>query len=263
MIFNDGSTDKSDEIIRGLLKDSPFKTQYFFSKNQGIANVRNLALTKISGEFLLFVDSDNFLDKDYVEILYRGLNKSNADIAYARLWDFVNETDVLAGDLEYTFEKELEGNRIDNCSLIRTSKLGQAGFDRELKKLIDYDFILNLIINEKAKPIYIQETKLNYRVLENSISDHGNWDKYYKAYFSILDKYIQKIPIDVVEALKKNVETWVSGYSNLEIEKNKFMLNSQKEIDELNKALQSLKSSRSYKLGKLLLLPIRLLRRKK
>lgn len=61
IVFNDGSTDRSGEIISSLLLESPFKeTKYFSGANQGVVKVRNAALEQITGEYLLFVDSDNF-----------------------------------------------------------------------------------------------------------------------------------------------------------------------------------------------------------
>ena len=68
LIFNDGSTDASGDVISEVLQDSPFtETHYFSEKNRGLAYVRNDALSKMTGDFLLFVDSDNFLNDDHIE----------------------------------------------------------------------------------------------------------------------------------------------------------------------------------------------------
>ena len=221
LIFNDGSTDASGDVISEVLQDSPFtETHYFSEKNRGLAYVRNDALSKMTGDFLLFVDSDNFLNDDHIEKLLTELSATNSDIAYCQLWDFNAQRDVLRPDLEYSFEKQIVGNLIDASSLVRASKIIDAKFDESLNNqtLEDYDFWLNLIINNEAKPVYVSTTKLNYRVLNESLSKRGNWENYYKSYFYIINKYIQKIPAELIEALQKNLLLWVDNYQNLVID---------------------------------------------
>lgn len=233
LIFNDGSTDASGEVISEVLQDSPFtETHYFSEKNRGLAYVRNDALSKMTGDFLLFVDSDNFLNDDHVEKLLTELSVTNSDIAYCQLWDFNAQRDVLRPDLEYSFEKEIVGNLIDASSLVRTSKIVDAKFDESLNNqtLEDYDFWLNLIINNEAKPVYVSTTKLNYRVLNESLSKRGNWENYYKSYFYIINKYIQKIPAELIEALQKNLLLWVDNYQNLVIDSEQKLADKEQEL---------------------------------
>ncbi|MDR0318220.1 MAG: glycosyltransferase [Lactococcus lactis] len=233
LIFNDGSTDASGEVISEVLQDSPFtETHYFSEKNRGLAYVRNDALSKMTGDFLLFVDSDNFLNDNHIEKLLTELSVTNSDIAYCQLWDFNAQRDVLRPDLEYSFEKEIVGNLIDASSLVRTSKIVDAKFDESLNNqtLEDYDFWLNLIINNEAKPVYVSTTKLNYRVLNESLSKRGNWENYYKSYFYIINKYIQKIPAELIEALQKNLLLWVDNYQNLVIDSEQKLADKEQEL---------------------------------
>lgn len=233
LIFNDGSTDASGDVISEVLQDSPFtETHYFSEKNRGLAYVRNDALSKMTGDFLLFVDSDNFLNDDHIEKLLTELSVTNSDIAYCQLWDFNAQRDVLRPDLEYSFEKEIVGNLIDASSLVRTSKIVDAKFDESLNNqtLEDYDFWLNLIINNEAKPVYVSTTKLNYRVLNESLSKRGNWENYYKSYFYIINKYIQKIPAELIEALQKNLLLWVDNYQNLVIDSEQKLADKEQEL---------------------------------
>lgn len=233
LIFNDGSTDASGEVISEVLQDSPFtETHYFSEKNRGLAYVRNDALSKMTGDFLLFVDSDNFLNDDHIEKLLTELSVTNSDIAYCQLWNFNAQRDVLRPDLEYSFEKEIVGNLIDASSLVRTSKIVDAKFDESLNNqtLEDYDFWLNLIINNEAKPVYVSTTKLNYRVLNESLSKRGNWENYYKSYFYIINKYIQKIPAELIEALQKNLLLWVDNYQNLVIDSEQKLADKEQEL---------------------------------
>lgn len=210
LIINDGSTDNSSQIITELQSKSPYKKTEFFSQdNAGICVVRNQGLEWASGEFVLFVDSDNYLDDDYVEKLVCTAQNEQADIVYADLFDVATNT-VFMQAKEFDLETYLSSNYIDNCSLIRMSKIKDSRYDLELnrKKLVDYDFIMNLILINDAIPQKCHNTKLNYRVLEDSISrkdNHLSETFYFEVYLYILNKYVQKFPFEIMEAVKSNI----------------------------------------------------------
>lgn len=77
ILINDGSTDKSEEIIK-TYKDKRIK--YFKNKNQGIGKTRNLGIEKSSGKYLMFLDSDDYFSNDACEILYKEAEKEKADL---------------------------------------------------------------------------------------------------------------------------------------------------------------------------------------
>ncbi|HFI0737525.1 TPA: glycosyltransferase family 2 protein, partial [Streptococcus suis] len=88
IVINDGSSDLSGQIIEDLIKQSPFKdTIYLTQENIGICATRNRAIEMINGDFLLFVDSDNFLEFNYIEKLLNTAIEENADIIYSSLKD--------------------------------------------------------------------------------------------------------------------------------------------------------------------------------
>jgi glycosyltransferase involved in cell wall biosynthesis len=260
IIFNDGSTDDSGEIITSLLPESPFQeTKYFSSANQGVVKVRNAALEKITGEYLLFVDSDNFLNKDHIEVLLREAKKNNADIAYCQLWDFEAKRNMLREEFDFSLEDELVHNSIDMSSLVKISVIKKAKFDENLKNLEDYDFWLNLILNNGAKAFFVRETKLNYRVLDDSRSQRDDFEQYFESYFYILNKYRNVLGEKYERAIKENLISLnqVADERLLllrDLEK-VFHYNEQQlqvkeqELQVKEQQLQNLIHSRRYKLG--------------
>ena len=62
LVLDDGSTDKSAQIIQETLADSPFPTRFESHENMGVVKTRNKALQQIQGTYFIFVDSDDFLD---------------------------------------------------------------------------------------------------------------------------------------------------------------------------------------------------------
>jgi len=70
IIIDDASCDKSrDVIIEYTKKDLRIKTR-FFKENQGVAVARNIGITMATGEFIGFIDSDDFVNLSYFEELY-------------------------------------------------------------------------------------------------------------------------------------------------------------------------------------------------
>lgn len=78
ILVNDGSTDKTEEIIKSY-KDSRIK--YFKNKNQGIGKTRNFGIEKATGKYIMFLDSDDYLKNNACEILYKSVEKNDADLA--------------------------------------------------------------------------------------------------------------------------------------------------------------------------------------
>lgn len=79
---NDGSTDSSADILSDYArKDNRVKVVE--QVNGGLSSARNTGMKYVTGEFLGFVDSDDFVEKDFYEKLYNAAKSENAEIACA------------------------------------------------------------------------------------------------------------------------------------------------------------------------------------
>ena len=79
ILVNDGSTDDTDAKIQPYLSDD--RIRYIIQENKGLSGARNTGLDIMKGEYVCFVDSDDFLHKDYVKTLYENLIKTGAGIS--------------------------------------------------------------------------------------------------------------------------------------------------------------------------------------
>lgn len=90
LINNDGSTDGSYEICESYAeKDS--RIRLFTQENKGVAVARNAMLEKVTGDYILFVDSDDCISPDHVERLVTLLNDGKADGAAC---SYIEQTDT-------------------------------------------------------------------------------------------------------------------------------------------------------------------------
>ena len=80
IIVNDGSPDNSYKIVKDYLKKYPDKIKYYEKSNGGQGSARNLGLTKATGEYVGYVDSDDYVNLTMYEKMYQKAKKTDADI---------------------------------------------------------------------------------------------------------------------------------------------------------------------------------------
>lgn len=79
IVINDGSTDFSGDIVLDFAKkDSRIK--YFYQKHSGVSTARNRGIEISTGEFIMFVDSDDWIDETFVEKMVECIEETDADI---------------------------------------------------------------------------------------------------------------------------------------------------------------------------------------
>lgn len=80
IIVNDGSTDGSVDIIDDYKNKYPEVIRAFYKENGGLSSARNFAIERAKGEYITFLDSDDYLDHDYLEKLYKVAKENNSDM---------------------------------------------------------------------------------------------------------------------------------------------------------------------------------------
>lgn len=84
IVVNDGSTDKTPEIITKYA-DLDSRIKVINQENQGISITRNNGIDSAKGEYIGFVDSDDWVDENYFEELYNTAKKFDADLSVASI----------------------------------------------------------------------------------------------------------------------------------------------------------------------------------
>lgn len=112
LVADDCSIDGTQSIIMQYARQYHNIIPVFSSKNLGPGGIRNLALNKVEGEYIAFIDSDDWIDLNYSEICYNTARKYNADIATCsqkREYDFTVNPPIYKCyyDKEYTLNGEM------------------------------------------------------------------------------------------------------------------------------------------------------------
>ena len=184
VIVNDGSTDGSGEICEDFKKKYR-NIKYIYQNNGGVSSARNKALKMCNGEFITFVDSDDWVESDYCEKLYNSIIKNNSDIAlcgFNKIYDSKKEKCSFSKDNVYSssiYAKYIlnpqTGFGMVAPKLIRKEIIDNE-FDSKLRIGEDALFMLQLAKNVKIVN-YLDECLYNYRI--NSDSAVRKFNPYY------------------------------------------------------------------------------------
>lgn len=109
LLINDGSTDGSARVCEAY-RESDARVRVVHRKlgGSGVGAARNAALPLITGDYVLFVDNDDWLELDHIELLYKDLIETGSDIAVANFTEFIEESQSFRFhlDVKDTFRKE-------------------------------------------------------------------------------------------------------------------------------------------------------------
>jgi len=180
IVVNDGSKDKSLEIAKKFAKQDN-RIKVFNKENGGLSSARNFGIEKASGEYIGFVDSDDYIKENMFEILYNMIKEANAKIAICG-WYLVEDNQIrtcnfkckkLVLNDEQAIDMLLNHVSFDNFAC---NKLFHRALFKDVifpvgELLEDLSTIYKLI--HEAKVIVVDSNPLYYYVLHsNSITSN-------------------------------------------------------------------------------------------
>ena len=107
IVVDDGSTDESINIIQEYENTYPDKIRYFKKENGGVATARNFGISHATGEYIAFLDSDDYVELDIYEKMYKKAKQENSDLVECDfIWEYPNKSKIDNG-IVYTNKKEM------------------------------------------------------------------------------------------------------------------------------------------------------------
>jgi glycosyltransferase involved in cell wall biosynthesis len=221
IIIDDGSTGKTPEICDYYATKHPDKIKVIHKKNEGQALARNYGIDLASGDYIGFVDADDWVEYDMFEIMYKKAIESGADIVICD----VKKIFVDSGKEVVETSMEKSSNNINIGEYIR-SGLNPAYawnkiYKREIwthyrfKKMVYEDLEIILVIESYCKQIaYVQEALINYYKHQNSTTTTYNnirlldiMTAYRNASYNANPIYREEIVFCVAKRILINMET--------------------------------------------------------
>ena len=189
IIVNDGSTDNSEDIINDYAnKYDNIKT--FKKKNGGLSSARNYGLAKAIGKYITFVDSDDYVEKDFLKELYNAINKDNSDIAVCEFSYVYSSGKVIRSysNLNYTEDTLKKYLLTPPMAPIRMFKKELFEY-RKFKERIYYeDLDLCPKFAKIAKKVSFVDLSLyNYLMRDNSIMHQKELNSKLNDIYQVLD----------------------------------------------------------------------------
>ncbi|WP_142413388.1 glycosyltransferase family 2 protein [Hathewaya massiliensis] len=199
IVINDGSTDKSLQVVEDTLDQSLINWRIINKKNEGVSKARNLGIEEAKGKYIYFLDGDDYIEESLLEKMYHCAENSGAEISFCG-YVHVNEKD---GSIPFKVHKYIDSpiegvqaaakmlqnniyiSAISGFYLREFLKEKNLRFDSELKFGEDTVFIIKALMNAK-KVACIKESLVYYLRRNSSVTKRCG-----KEYFDLHKSNLQ------------------------------------------------------------------------
>ena len=181
VIVDDGSIDSSAAVVRKLENN---KIKYYYQENKGVSSARNLGIIKSKGDYITFVDADDFVELDYIEYLLNLLVSNGANISCCHN-DYVDkygnklpfDSRIPRTDSVILFsERQLVEELIHWIGIVQGYCWGKL-IDRDIVNVFfntdlycyeDLEFYIRLVTSNKVIFVLGEKTEYHYFINQNS-----------------------------------------------------------------------------------------------
>ncbi|WWR16020.1 glycosyltransferase family 2 protein [Lachnospiraceae bacterium JLR.KK008] len=204
LLINDGSTDRTEEICKAITDPRVF---YYSISNRGAAQARNYGLQKATGEYVLFVDGDDYIDREMIRTLATAMERSGADLAkcrYAAIYagDKVSYSSDLSEVVVYDLRQALNEMNYSRTitpsvwdALFKRAVLEGVSFPSDVRIGEDYTFLVSVLM--RAERVVVVPDILYYYVQNGDSVTHRGYtedserilENYIDVYHAISCKY--------------------------------------------------------------------------
>lgn len=191
ILVNDGTKDNSGEIAKKYQQKYPEKIIYLEKENGGLSDARNYGIPHATGEYIAFLDSDDYVELSLYEEMYNVAKTENSDMVECDfIWEYPNKSKQDKGVL-YEGKKE----RLEKVRVVAWNKLikreilekAQITFPKGYR-YEDVEFTYKLI-PYLEKVSFLKKPYIHYVQREGSIANSQN--ERTKEIFEVLEHVIE------------------------------------------------------------------------
>lgn len=186
ILINDGATDASAAICQDYKRQDD-RIKVYHKQNGGVASSRNRALEAVTGDYILFVDCDDWLELDHIQSLYDLLKKHQADVAIGNFTQFMEDEGnfLIHVDSDHYFEQvytpfEWFKHQYDpqlnlsQCFTVPWAKLYKAELFKDIvyptDKKVEDDYTTYKVYLEADKIVYMNRAIYLHRKRDTSVT---------------------------------------------------------------------------------------------
>ena len=201
ILINDGSTDNTFNRLKSYLEDK--KIIFIEQAHQGVANARNTGLEFVMGEYIAFVDSDDYIEENMLEITYNLAKKDNIDIIEFKHTIFQrkrrekpienNQTEI---GIIYNIKNIWQNVRVELWNKLYKSEIIKKNKIKFLPEIYGEDLCFNLMLFPRINLVKkLNSTFYHYRRRKGQITlnlkNNEKWEKM-KNILYIIPEYWRK-----------------------------------------------------------------------
>lgn len=200
ILVDDGSTDGGEDIIDNYAKADD-RVRVIHQPNAGLSAARNAGLDIAVGEYVSFVDSDDWIDSEMLKTLYTAITDNDADLCTCN-YQRVDENGLaLPQEIGYLPDKCLSQVEAYDCLALKTAPLMTVAcaklyrksifqdFRYPVGRLYEDEFVIHHVLSRCARIVTIRQVLYFYLYRENSIVNAANPLKKLDGTDAYLDRY--------------------------------------------------------------------------
>ena len=215
ILVDDGSPDRCPEICDDWARKDD-RIRVIHKKNGGLPDARNAGIAAATGEYLAFVDSDDWVEPEFLETLYKGIVAYGADVVQCNYQKIFENEVVQLSSAPKVFDPEaiqcdilaeMANDRLSGLANARCNKLYKTGLVKNSIALCDTsvsmgeDFLMNFAVFGLCRKIVAMDTPPLYNYFYNTSSITGSYSPGYRlskpAYLANLQRIAKKYGCDM------------------------------------------------------------------
>lgn len=190
LLIDDGSTDQSPIICERYASNDQ-RVKCYHKTNGGLSSARNYGIDRANGQYITLVDSDDYIDERFIEILYNNLIETDSDIAISNFQRFSEQTNPREIGVENDYEtivftrleayEALYKKRFKYQFTMACGKLYRKEILREISFPVGRNYedtaTAHQFIGKTKKIVYIDRKQYLYRTRQTSITKSESFIK--------------------------------------------------------------------------------------
>jgi len=215
IIINDGSKDKSKEICEKKEKEDN-RIKLINIENHGAGYARNVGIENATGDFISFIDADDYVKNNFYDVLLKLILQENADISecgfkrVSSIQEEIIQPPIINISIYSSNEKilKLYGkdeseylNTVIMCNKLFKKDLFTDGIRYPIGRIIDDEFIIYKLLNKAKKIVSTNEILYGYIQSEDSVMRQNFKAKRVYDTFDVYDEVYEFFENDQIEGI--------------------------------------------------------------